>query len=50
MFYNPKISNYNGPIKRQHMVYNYEANMWQFETQLPGSWHHGGTLGSKKYL
>jgi hypothetical protein len=49
-FYNPDTENYKGPVKRQHLIYNYDSNTWKFEEQLPGSWHHGGTLGSKNYL
>jgi hypothetical protein len=50
IFYNPKAENYKGPVKKQHIIYNYDANTWRFETELPGNWHHGGTLASKKFL
>ena len=49
-FYNPKAKDYNGPVKKQHTVYNYESDTWRFESELPGNWHHGGTRASKKYL
>ncbi|TFG05914.1 MAG: hypothetical protein EU539_08865 [Promethearchaeota archaeon] len=49
-FYNPKTINYRGPVKRQHMVYNYDSDTWHFESQLPGNWHHGGTRASKDFL
>jgi hypothetical protein len=49
-FYNPKTKNYKGPIKRQHVVYNYNSDSWRFESQLPGSWHHGGTRASRQFL
>jgi hypothetical protein len=49
-FYNPDRENYKGPVKKQHLVYNYDSNTWRFEAELPGNWHHGGTRGSKEYL
>jgi len=49
-FYNPDVNNYRGPVKKQHLVYNYDTDRWRFETQLPGNWHHGGTRASKEYL
>lgn len=49
-FYNPDTPNYNGPVKKQHLVYNYEHDKWRFEAELPGNWHHGGTRGTKQYL
>ncbi|MBD3200655.1 MAG: hypothetical protein GF316_11615 [Candidatus Lokiarchaeota archaeon] len=49
-YYNPNTPNYKGPVKKQHMVYNYDADEWHFETQLPGNWHHGGTRATEKYL
>lgn len=50
VFYNPNTKNYKGPVKKQHLVYNYDLDEWRFESELPGNWHHGGTRGSKKYL
>jgi hypothetical protein len=50
VFYNSKAENYKGPVKKQHIIYNYNANTWIFETELPGNWHHGGTLASKNFL
>ncbi len=49
-FYNPNAENYKGPVKKQYLVYNYDSDTWQFGAELPGSWHHGGTRGSQKYL
>jgi len=49
-FYNPNRENFKGPVKRQHLVYNYDSDIWRFESDLPGSWHHGGTRGSKNLL
>ncbi|MBD3354007.1 MAG: hypothetical protein GF364_21170 [Candidatus Lokiarchaeota archaeon] len=49
-YYNPKSSNYKGPVKKQHMVYNYDADEWRFEAELPGNWHHGGTKANDEYL
>jgi hypothetical protein len=49
-FYNKKVENYKGPVKRQHLIYNFESDIWRFETELPGHWHHGGTRASKDFL
>jgi hypothetical protein len=49
-FYNPRRENYKGPVKRQHIIYNYESDTWRLAPELPGNWHHGGTRGSKNYL
>jgi len=49
-FYNPKRENYKGPVKKQHLVYNYNTDTWRFESELPGNWHHGGSRASKAYL
>ena len=49
-FYNSKIENYKGSVKKQHVVYNYETDTWRFEAQLPGHWHHGGTRSNKTFL
>jgi hypothetical protein len=49
-FYNPKTKNYEGPVKKQHLIYNYDSDRWRFERELPGHWHHGGTRASKKFL
>ncbi len=49
-FYNEDSEGYRGPVKRQHLVYNYDSDTWKYEAQLPGNWHHGGTKGSKNYL
>ena len=49
-FYNPQTKNYRGLVKRQHLIYNYEADVWRFESELPAHWHHGGTRASKNYL
>jgi hypothetical protein len=49
-FYNQEKANYKGPVKKLHLVYNYDSNNWRFESTLPGSWHHGGTRASKDFL
>ncbi|WP_136689197.1 Kelch repeat-containing protein [Halorhabdus amylolytica] len=49
-FYNPEKDYYIGPVKNQHIVYNYDANKWRYEKPLPGRWHHGGARASKEYL
>jgi hypothetical protein len=49
-FYNPKSANYKGPVKRQHLIYNYDSDVWRYESELPGNWHHGGTRASKNFL
>ncbi|MFX1574502.1 MAG: hypothetical protein ACFFB0_17310 [Promethearchaeota archaeon] len=49
-FYNPNVENYKGPVKKQHLVYNYNFDTWKFESALPGHWHHGGTRASKNFL
>ncbi len=49
-FYNQEKENYYGPVKKLHLVYNYDSNNWQFESNLPGHWHHGGVRASKDSL
>lgn len=49
-FYNPDRPNYVGPVKNQHIVYNYDTNSWRYEERLPGRWHHGGSRASEEYL
>ncbi|MFW9867864.1 MAG: kelch repeat-containing protein [Candidatus Thorarchaeota archaeon] len=49
-FYNPKSANYKGPVRRQHLIYNYDSDIWRYESELPGAWHHGGTRASKNFL
>jgi N-acetylneuraminic acid mutarotase len=49
-YYNPKTGNYKGPVKKQHLIYNYDSDSWRFESELPGKWHHGGTRVSKNFL
>lgn len=49
-FYNPKKDHYRGPVKQQHLIYNYSSNSWRYASKLPARWHHGGARASEKYL
>ena len=49
-FYNTKTKTYRGPVKKQHLIYDYKTNTWKYGPQLPGNWHHGGTRASKDFL
>ena len=49
-FYNPTKDIYKGPIKKLHLIYNYDSDTWRFGPLLPGHWHHGGTRASKNFL
>jgi len=49
-FYREDAAHYRGPVKRLHAVYDYDANAWRYESELPGHWHHGGTRASDGYL
>ncbi len=46
-FYNPRSGTYKGPVKKQHLIYNYDMDTWRFEIELPGHWHHGGSRASR---
>ena len=49
-FYNREKENYNGPVKKLHLMYNYDSNNWHFEYKLPRHWHLGGARASKDSL
>lgn len=49
-WYNDEMDHYAGPVRRQHVVYNYESNAWRFEDELPYHWHHGGARSTEEYF
>ncbi len=49
-YYNRFRKYYQGRVKKQHLVYNYEHDQWRFEKELPGSWHHGGCRAAAGFL
>ncbi|MFX1457088.1 MAG: hypothetical protein ACFFDB_17060 [Promethearchaeota archaeon] len=49
-FYNPKRENYKGSVRKQHLVYNYDSDIWRFDSQLPAHWHHGGACANRNFI
>lgn len=49
-FYHDGAEHYVGPVKRQHVIYNYQRNSWRYASALPGHWHHGGCRATANYL
>ena len=50
-FYNfARRRRFRGPVKRQHLIYNYEKDQWRIGSSLPGHWHHGGAKAAVGYL